>query len=257
MSRARYGLLGVWVNALTLQELNDLVARAIADDRKWVIANHNLNSVRLSHRHPGMKRFFENVEFIHVDGMPLVWIGRLLGHPLRREHRVTYVDWLWPLMGLAEKNGWRVFYLGSRHETVSAGVQRIREQHPELGISFRSGYFDSSDSSRENAAVIEAINAFRPHVLMVGMGMPRQEIWIADNLDKVKANVVLPSGAAIDYVAGAVATPPRWSGKIGMEWVFRLAHEPRRLWRRYLVEPWSVSGLLARDLIEKVRSRWG
>ena len=86
---------------------------------------------------------------------------------------------------------------------------------------------------------------------MVGMGMPRQELWIHDNFDHLSTTVILPAGAAIDYIAGVVPTPPRWMGKVGLEWTFRLAAEPKRLRHRYLLEPWSVLGLLALDFIHK------
>ncbi len=84
--------------------------------------------------------------------------------------------------------------------------------------------------------------------------MPRQEYWIHQNFARLCANVILPSGAAMDYVAGAAYIPPRWSGRVGLEWVFRLAAEPKRLWRRYLLEPWSVVGIVVRDLIKNLVS---
>jgi N-acetylglucosaminyldiphosphoundecaprenol N-acetyl-beta-D-mannosaminyltransferase len=88
-----------------------------------------------------------------------------------------------------------------------------------------------------NHEILTLIKEYQPHILMVGMSMPRQEHWILDNIESISANVILPSGAAIDYIAGAVPTPPRWAGKVGLEWLFRLVAEPRRLWRRYFVEP--------------------
>ena len=89
------------------------------------------------------------------------------------------------------------------------------------------GYFDARYGSSENEALLGRINAYRPDLLMVGMGMPRQEIWTQENFARLNADVILSSiGAAFDYIAGAVPTPPRWSGRMGLEWFFRLAHEP-------------------------------
>jgi N-acetylglucosaminyldiphosphoundecaprenol N-acetyl-beta-D-mannosaminyltransferase len=113
------------------------------------------------------------------------------------------------------------------------------------------GYFDANPESQENERVLNAIEAYKPHILMVGMGMPRQEYWIQQNLKRLCANVILPAGAAIDYVAGAVPTPPRWAGRLGLEWAFRLTAEPQRLWRRYLVEPWSILGVVAQDFLKR------
>ncbi len=105
---------------------------------------------------------------------------------------------------------------------------------------------------RDDELVVEKINAFRPHVLMVGMGMPRQERWILHRFDELDANAILQSGACFDYVAGAIPTPPRWLGRFGLEWLYRLACEPVRLWRRYLVEPWLVGAWLVRDLLRRL-----
>jgi N-acetylglucosaminyldiphosphoundecaprenol N-acetyl-beta-D-mannosaminyltransferase len=96
--------------------------------------------------------------------------------------------------------------------------------------------------------VLELIRQHNPDVLIVGMGMPRQERWLLANHDKLAAPVLLTSGAAIDYVAGEIPTPPRWLGPLGLEWLYRLASEPRRLWRRYLLEPWFAVALFVRDL---------
>jgi N-acetylglucosaminyldiphosphoundecaprenol N-acetyl-beta-D-mannosaminyltransferase len=88
---------------------------------------------------------------------------------------------------------------------------------------------------------------------MVGMGMPRQEHWIVDNFELLGPVVVLPCGAAIDYVAGEIPTPPRWAGRCGLEWLYRLAAEPGRLWKRYLIEPWFVLLLMGRHWLRSER----
>jgi N-acetylglucosaminyldiphosphoundecaprenol N-acetyl-beta-D-mannosaminyltransferase len=195
-----------------------------------------------------MREFYARASFVHIDGMALVAVGRRLGLPLRREHRVTYVDWTGPLMAEAAARRWRLFYLGSRPGVAERGAEILRAGHPGLEIATADGYFDSSPGSQANTDVIRQINAFRPNVLMVGMGMPRQEHWIHRNLGHIDTNVVLPCGACIDYVAGAIPTPPRWMGQWGVEWLYRLFSEPGRLWRRYLVEPWVLLPLLLRDL---------
>jgi N-acetylglucosaminyldiphosphoundecaprenol N-acetyl-beta-D-mannosaminyltransferase len=117
------------------------------------------------------------------------------------------------------------------------------------------GYFDSSLNAEENAAVLQEIALFRPNVLLVGMGMPRQEIWILENLACIRSNTVFCCGALIDYVAGELATPPRWLGQIGLEWLYRLIVEPSRLWRRYLLEPWTVFRVVAKEWMTSTRRK--
>jgi N-acetylglucosaminyldiphosphoundecaprenol N-acetyl-beta-D-mannosaminyltransferase len=243
--------LDISVHPHTVAELTSLVGDQIAQGGKCVIANHNLHSLYLYHREPKLRAFFHDVKWTHIDGMMLVALARLYGHRVDRRQRVTYVDWMVPLMESAVRNDWRVFYLGSAPGVAERGAVLLRQQFPQLQIQTTHGYFNTDPASGENQDILDRIDKYRPHLLMVGMGMPRQEYWIYDNYDRLSANVILPSGAAIDYVAGAIYTPPRWAGRAGLEWAFRLASEPRRLWSRYLVEPWFLLGLIAKDLIRR------
>lgn len=240
--------LGVTLHPGTLDELNMLVEQGIRENQRCIIANHNLHSLYLFHRHAKMRAFYSQARWTHIDGMPLVALGRLYGFPLERKHRVTLADWTYPLMKLAAEKGWRVFHLGASRGSAEKGVHKLRRLYPALQIDVSEGYFDARYGSAENEAMLARINAFRPDLLMVGMGMPRQEFWTYENHARLDVPVVLSSvGAAFDYVAGAVPTPPRWSGQLGMEWAFRLAHDPTRLFKRYFVEPWYILLLLLLD----------
>ncbi len=241
----RLTLLGVEVDALTIGDLNALIDGAVRRGQKVLIAHHNLHSVYLYHADKKMRAFFGLASVIHIDGMPLIYWARLLGYPLKAEHRVTYVDWVHPLMAAAETKGWRVFYLGGKPGVAARAAERLRGRYPRLVIQTRHGYF----GSEENDKVLEEIVEFRPHVLMVGMGMPRQEHWVLDNWDRLATNAVLTAGACFDYVAGEIPTPPRWMGRVGLEWAYRLSSEPKRLWRRYLLEPWGVLSWAIQDLL--------
>ena len=246
---ARLTLLGVTVDPLTITELNKCIAKAVAQGERWIIANHNLHSVYLYHRDPKMRAFFAKAQVVHIDGMSLVYWARVLGYPVTKQHRVTYVDWVHPLMAMAAAEGWRVFYLGGKPGVAARAAEKLRQQYPGLVLETRHGYF----TPEENDAVLEEIARFQPHVLMVGMGMPRQEHWVLDNLERISANAILTAGACFDYVAGVIPTPPRWMGRMGLEWLYRLWSEPRRLARRYLLEPWFLVPLALRDLTARFR----
>ena len=235
--------------------MSELVERGIREQRKWIIANHSLHSVYLLHKFARVREFYARVHWTYVDGMPLVALGRLYGYPLQRDQRVTNTDWFVPLMRLAAGKGWRVFSVGSASHVAGKAAAKLRRLFPDLEFEAEHGYFDATHGSAENEALVERINAFRPDLLMVGMGMPRQELWTQENYARLDAHVILSSnGAALDYFAGAVPTPPRWSGRCGLEWLFRFVHEPRRLFSRYCVEPWYVLLLL---LLDYPRSRYG
>ncbi|WP_322487901.1 WecB/TagA/CpsF family glycosyltransferase [Chloroflexus sp.] len=245
---SRITLLGVVIDPFSIDHLNQCIATAIKQQKRWIIANHNLHSIYLYHRDQKMRQFYKKAHVIHIDGMPLIYWGRILGYKLKREQRVTYVDWIHPLMAMAAAEGWRVFYLGSKPGVAALAAKRLRQRYPALQITTRDGYFQADD----NTAVLAEIANFRPHVLMVGMGMPRQERWILENLEHLSANAILTAGACFDYVAGVIPTPPRWMGRTGLEWLYRLYSEPRRLARRYLLEPWALLPLMAHDLWQMV-----
>jgi N-acetylglucosaminyldiphosphoundecaprenol N-acetyl-beta-D-mannosaminyltransferase len=252
-SEARF--LGIRVHLKTMSELQALVSSTISFGGQAVIANHNLHSLYLFHRQPQLRDFYGDAEWIHIDGIPIVYLARIFGYAAKREHRTTYADWLPKLMQAAASEGWRVFYVGSPAEVAEQGAKLLRAKCPGLQIRTRDGYFDARRGSADNESVLQAINAYKPHLLLVGMGMPRQELWIHENRGRICANVILPAGAAMDYVAGAVRTPPRWSGRVGLEWAFRLFDEPQRLWRRYLLEPWFLVGILLKEWMGN-RNRW-
>jgi N-acetylglucosaminyldiphosphoundecaprenol N-acetyl-beta-D-mannosaminyltransferase len=255
-----YRLLGVRVHALSIGALTDAVAAGVRSGEPRIIANHNLHSVYLHHRDAKLRAFYRLADLVHVDGMSIIAAGRLLGLPLRREHRVTYVDWIDPLLATAAGRAWRVMSIGQQDGVAQRGAAAWRRRHPGLVLEALHGFFDLSVDGKENRSVLRRIHHFEPHVLMVGMGMPRQEHWIYDNLSDLPPCVLLTAGAAIGYAAGSVPTPPRWAGAMGMEWAFRLFAEPRRLWRRYLLEPWAVLAVLVRELIAgsaRRRREWG
>lgn len=253
--RHRFSLLGVEIDALTMTDLTSLVRESIEKGTQIVISHHNAHSIYLFHHGSELPPFYANAEWIHIDGMSLVLAGRVLGLPLRREHRTTYLDWIGPLTRAAASEGWRLFHLGGEPGVAAAAAEALRGSTPGLQIDCHHGFFDPTPDGEENRQVLRKIEAYRPDVLLVGMGMPRQECWILDNRRSISAHVILPSGACMDYLAGAIPSPPRWLGRLGFEWLARLLAEPRRLGRRYLLEPWYLTGRLARELLVRPRRR--
>jgi N-acetylglucosaminyldiphosphoundecaprenol N-acetyl-beta-D-mannosaminyltransferase len=203
----------------------------------------------LFHRDKWFREFYKLPELVHADGMGIVLLSALGKEQLKAEHRTTYIDWMPDLVAMAAQQGWRLFYVGSRPGIADRGVAMLRQAWPQLQIETAHGYFDATRDSVENQNLIRRIQECEPHILLVGMGMPRQERWIAQNFAELPCNVILPSGAAIDYIAGALSTPPRWMGRLGLEWLFRLVTEPKRLAFRYLIEPWYIARLVALHIL--------
>lgn len=247
----RIALLGVEFDLLDVEDLNREVIRAVEADERIVIANHNLHSVSLYQREPVLRDFFDRADIVHVDGMSLIAFANLLGYRVERRFRVTYLDWYPSLMTYAAARGWKLFYLGAAPGVAALGTEKLETEFPGLRAFHRHGFFGGESSRADDREVLQAIRSIRPQILMVGMGMPRQEMWVHEHRDAIEANVILTSGGFIDYIAGSVPEPPRWTGRMGLEWLFRFAAEPTRLGKRYLVEPWSLLPLALRDLKSK------
>lgn len=254
-SDERITLLGEPVDLVRPEEVLHLVAARAGERRKTIIANHNLNSLYLIRRDAEMRRFYDRAELIELDSRPLIAFAKLLGLNSRPFHRCTYLDWREHFWSLADRHGWRVLYVGGEASVVQRAAERLRARYPGAVIAVRDGYFDATPGSSGNSAVLTEAAAFDPHILFVGMGMPRQEIWISQNYDRLPDSVIFSVGAAFDYEAGAQQAAPRWMGRAGLEWLFRLAHDPRRLWRRYLVEPWRLAGPALQDVARALRRR--
>jgi N-acetylglucosaminyldiphosphoundecaprenol N-acetyl-beta-D-mannosaminyltransferase len=202
-----------------------------------------------------MRRFFARADYVHADGMWIVHLGRLFGQPLSRENRITSLDFLGPLLEMAQREDWRVFFLGGTASVTERFERYIRATYPALSSRHRDGYFDMRPGAAENEEVLAGIRAYAPHILFVCMGMPRQERWIYANRNQLAANVIFPLGGIMDYLVGETATPPRWTGPLGVEWAYRLLHDPRRLAGRYIWEPICLAPWIAREAVGGRRRR--
>jgi N-acetylglucosaminyldiphosphoundecaprenol N-acetyl-beta-D-mannosaminyltransferase len=240
-------VLGVVCHAMTAQQIVRFIDIGVNSGNKTILANHNLHSVYLFHCDAQMRSFYDQVDYTHIDGMPiLAWAG-LLGYSVKKSHRTTSLDWIDELLKLATDNAYKVFFLGSKPGVGKRAADKLRKRHPNLKIQSRHGYFKTDAASDENKEVVRQINAYQPDIVLVGMGMPRQEKWILQNVKQVNTHVFIPVGALMDYIAGTKKIPPRWMGRMGLEWLHRLVHEPARMYKRYLLEPWYLIPLLIQD----------
>jgi N-acetylglucosaminyldiphosphoundecaprenol N-acetyl-beta-D-mannosaminyltransferase len=247
---------GFRVHPGTIEDYLDFTGSAVAARSKVSLFDHNLHSLYLYFRDAELRRLYDEAT-VMIDGMPLVLLLRLAGYPARRRHRITWADYIWPLLTRAEASGWRVFYLGSAEDTLERALAVIRARLPRLAISGHHGYFDAAPDSTDNARIIRAINAFKTDLCIVGMGTPRQQHWIGSHRAAVEAPVAVFCGACMEFVAGTAPTPPRWAGRLGLEWCFRLAADPQRFARRYLVEPWALSAILISNFVRRRRPQRG
>ena len=152
------------------------------------------------------------------------------------------------VLAAAEESGLRVFMLGGTREVAADAARAIRARHPRLVMDHASPPWHFEEDGREDRRTLGAVRAFRPDVVFVCVGAPRSEKWVARHLVQLDHGVVLCVGAAVDFVAGAKRRAPVAVQRLGLEWAFRLAQEPGRLWRRYLVTDSQFVLIAARRL---------
>ena len=251
----RVVLMGQRVDLVKPEEVLHHMQRWIQDRRQAIIANHNLNSLYLLRKTPEMRAFYERADLVELDSTPLVHFARLLGLQSRPFHRCTYLDWRDHFWSLVNRNGWRVMYVGATQAVLDIATDRLIGRYPRARLQTHHGYFDATPGSADNTALLQQIETFNPHILFVGMGMPRQEVWIARNLSALPDCAIFSVGAAFDYEAGVQKSAPRWMGRAGLEWLYRLAGDPRRLFRRYCIEPWFLLDLVYADLRDATERR--
>lgn len=251
----RISTLGVEVDLVRPEEVMQLITEAVSQNQRCRLANHNAHSIYLTKKNLEFAAFFKSADLIEVDSTPLIFFTRLLGLHSRPMHRCTYLDWRDHFWSVASRKKWRVFYLGGAPGVPEAAAASLSARYPGVQISTRNGFFDAAPGSMENQHVLQEIEQAKPQVLFVGMGMPRQEIWIHQNQHRLPPMVVLSVGAAFDYEAGTQEPAPRWMGRIGVEWLFRLIGDPRRLFYRYCVEPWWLVGPAVNDVRAAISNR--
>ncbi len=174
--------------------------------------------------------FIKNASLTVVDGQPIVWLSRLLGKPLTE--RVPGVDLMEDMVRVASETGKSVYLLGAKETTVNKVADRLTQKYPNLILAgVADGYF-----SHEEAGVrADKVRESGADLLIVAMGVPRQENFLRDNWDRFGVKLAIPVGGSFDVIAGETKRAPVWMQKSGMEWFYRMCQEPRRLFKRYLV----------------------
>lgn len=242
----QHTLLGFFANPGSLEEYLAMVKSSIEQQTRSTVFYHNLHSLYSYFTSVELRKSYQNTTVL-VDGMPVIWLMQLFKIPVSRKQRLTYVDFIMPLMQLARDNGWNVYHVGQHSSVQEKALSIIRDTCPGIQLSGHDGYFNQQAHSAESLAVIDKINTANSDIVLVGFGAPRQEAWVHAHRELINASVVFTCGACMEYVAGAVKTPPRWMGRMGLEWSFRLLENPKRFAFRYLVEPVLLGAILLRN----------
>lgn len=217
-------------------------------ERATLIGTHNLHSLALLHGDRDMRAFYAACDHCYVDGVPVLWLLRALGAGAGAR-RFTLMDTLPLLLDAAAAQGWHLGYLGGTPEVVTRARAWLSAHWPGLAVTLVHGY------QRRDETAVDALRAAAPDVLLVGMGSPRQERWILDHRGALPGTVMLQAGGTLDYYVGAQPRPPAALSRRGLGGLYRLLRDPRRLGRRYLIEPWSLAGPLGRLIADRLRAK--
>ncbi|MFA4966580.1 MAG: WecB/TagA/CpsF family glycosyltransferase [Thermoleophilia bacterium] len=191
----------------------------------------NVHMVMEAWDDPGYRAIINGADLVVPDGQPLVWALRWLGVPQRRRVRVS-PDLLVRLFAEAERSGSAVGLYGGSDQTLPQFMASLAKQWPSLRVPFAWAPPFRPLTTNEDAEVVERISAAGVRLLLVGLGCPKQERWMAEHRERLSC-VMIGVGAAFDLFGGRTKEAPRWTRDIGLEWAWRLVQEPRRLWRRH------------------------
>ncbi len=226
---------GMRYSNINFDELCDIILERRSANLSTVIFTPNVDHVVRVNKSDEFRDVYEGVTLSVVDGTPLMWALRLLGRPVAE--KLSGSDLVPGLSAWAAGEGLSVFLLGAAPGVADAAAEALRASSPTLKIAGTYcpplGFEHDPD---ENEKILQAIRAAKPDLLFAALGSPKQEIWLADYGHRIGPCTSIGIGATLDFLAGRVRRAPRWMQQSGIEWLWRLVQEPRRLWRRYLVE---------------------
>lgn len=237
----------IWIDALAFEDALRAIEAVVLAGAGGSVFTPNVDHVVTAEDDPDFRAAYEEASLALPDGQPLLWASRLLGASLPA--KVSGSDLLWPLMQLAARRRWRVFLVGGGPGVADAVAARLER---EIGVEIAG--VDASTIPLDGGggpgqAVAERVRAARPDLVVVALGAPKQERWIHRNRQLIRPAVAVAVGGSLDFAAGRVRRAPPWMSRAGLEWLFRLAQEPRRLARRYLLKDPRFLVILARTLL--------
>lgn len=228
----RVDVLGVGISAIDMQMAVDEIRRWIENRDQQYVCVTGVHGVMESVRDPELRRIHNEAGLTTPDGMPMVWCA----HSAGAEHtqRVSGPDLMMVLAERAVEEGWTSYFYGGKEGVAELLAQRLTDRFPGFRtVGTHSPPFHELGAEQAHQ-ISEQINSANPDIVWVGLSTPKQERWMARNIKSLNAPVLLGVGAAFDINAGLVRRAPAWMQKSGLEWIYRLMTEPRRLWRRYL-----------------------
>jgi N-acetylglucosaminyldiphosphoundecaprenol N-acetyl-beta-D-mannosaminyltransferase len=229
----RVDVLGVGISAITPADALDEIARWIHDGEQHYVCVTGMHGVMEAQGDPELTRIHNDSGLTTPDGMPMVWASRYAG--AKHVERVYGPDLMLAVCERAARDGWGCYLYGATDEVLDALRANLNDRFPALKIVGAYSPPFRPMTPEEDAAAVQAINDSGAQIVWVGLSTPKQERWMDAHVGKLHAPALVGVGAAFDMHAGNLRQAPRWMQRSGLEWFFRLVSEPRRLWRRYVI----------------------
>lgn len=243
-------IINTYVDNLEMKECIKKIDNLINDGGYHYVVTPNVDHIVKLETDSELQAVYESADLVVADGMPLVWYSKILKTPLKE--KISGSDLFPELCKLAERKNYKIFLLGAGPGVADLAAKRIREKHPRISsIGTYSPSYGFENNNLEIEKIVSIIRDFQPDILAVGLGAPKQEKFIYKYREILKVPVSLAIGATIDFQSGVIKRAPRWMQKSGLEWLYRLIKEPRRMYKRYLIDDMAFLKLVYKDIAKK------
>lgn len=231
----KVNILGIQVTPISSNEVVSQVDQWVQNNQKNYICLCPNYSIMMSQKYPILRRSINQASITIADGRAVAWACKFNGYNNAKQVRGT--DLMRLVCHMSEQKGLTHFFYGGTDELLEKLVRNLRQQYPKLQVAGTYAPPFRSLTQTEKKEMMEIINASQPDIVWIGLGAPKQELWMAEHFQDLQASVLIGVGAAFDFLAGMKTEAPRWMQKVALEWLFRLASEPRRLWKRNVYHP--------------------
>lgn len=240
MSRIKF--MNTEIDNLTMTEALDDIDSFIKNKKNAYVVTPNVDHIVQLEYDKELAEVYKNADLILCDGKPLVWISKFYGTPIKE--KISGSD-LFPLLcARAAKKGYSIFLLGGKEGVAKKAASNLQKRYTDLKIAgYYSPSFGFEKDKTELKETLEIVKRAKPDILVVGLGAPKQEKFIYHYRNQLQVPVSLGLGASIDFEAGNVKRAPRWMSNHGLEWLYRITQDPKRLAKRYLVDDRKIFGL--------------
>lgn len=240
-------VLGVPFHNVTMDETVEVIDEMIQEGGFHQVATANVDFLMHAIRDRHLQEILCNCDLVIPDGMPIVWAARMLGTSLKQ--RVCGVDLVPRLAALAAERGYSIYLLGASEQNAAQAVENLKERFPGLRIAGRYSPPVQPLDRMDHEDILQRIELAKPDILLVAMGNPKQEKWLAMHRQRLSVPVCIGVGGSVDFMAGAVTRAPRWMQDHGLEWMYRASQEPRRLARRYIGDAAGFARYMPQQLV--------